>query len=67
MSLVTHLNMLEDKHTKLEGMLAGETLRPMPDFSVIQTLKKQKLLIKEEMERIRRASEEQLHRVASSA
>ncbi len=57
MSLFTHLNMLEDKHTKLEGMLAHETLRPMPDFSVIQTLKKQKLLIKEEMERIRRLQE----------
>lgn len=67
MSLVTHLAMLEDKHTKLEGMLAGESLRPMPDFSVIQTLKKQKLLIKEEMERIRRVSEERLHHVASTA
>jgi len=54
MSLYTHLTMLEDKHNKIEGMLAGESLRPQPDFSVIQTLKKQKLLLKEEMERIRR-------------
>lgn len=67
MSLVTHLAMLEDKHTKLEGMLAGESLRPMPDFSVIQTLKKQKLLLKEEMERIRRLEEGRHDDVASSA
>lgn len=54
MSLYAHLTTLEDKHNKIEGMLAGESLRPHPDFSVIQTLKKQKLLLKEEMERIRR-------------
>jgi hypothetical protein len=54
MSLFTHLTMLEDKHLKLEGLLTKEAQRPAPDFSVVQTLKKQKLLIKEEMERIRR-------------
>ncbi|MFO0109453.1 MAG: YdcH family protein [Alphaproteobacteria bacterium] len=54
MSLFTHLAMLEDKHLKLEGLLTKEAQRPSPDFSVVQTLKKQKLLIKEEMERIRR-------------
>lgn len=61
MSLFTHLSTLEDKHTKIEGMLANETLRPMPDFSVIQTLKKQKLLLKEEIERIRRVQEAPRH------
>ena len=54
MSLFSHLATLEDKHLKLEGMLSAEAQRPAPDFSVVQTLKKQKLLIKEEMERIRR-------------
>ena len=54
MSLFSHLAMLEDKHLKLEGMLSAEAQRPSPDFSVVQTLKKQKLLIKEEMGRIRR-------------
>lgn len=54
MSLFSHLATLEDKHLKLEGMLSAEAQRPSPDFSVVQTLKKQKLLIKEEMERIRR-------------
>jgi hypothetical protein len=54
MSMFTHLATLQDKHTKLEGMLSSEALRPLPDFSMIQTLKKQKLMLKEEMERIRR-------------
>lgn len=53
MSLHTHLAMLQDKHTKLEGMIGDETHRPMPDFGLISTLKKQKLLLKEEMERLR--------------
>lgn len=52
MSLVAHITMLRDKHARLESMIDDESHRPMPDFSVIQTLKKQKLLIKEEMERI---------------
>lgn len=53
MSLVTHMSMLEEKHGKLDQMISDETIRPMPDFSVIQTLKKQKLLLKEELQRVR--------------
>lgn len=52
MSLATHISMLEDKHYRLEAMISGESSRPMPDFTVIQTLKKQKLLIKEELARL---------------
>lgn len=55
MSVLTHYNMLEDKHTRLEAMIEQEAARPMPDFASIQTWKKQKLLFKEEMERIKRA------------
>jgi len=54
MSVETHLVTLQDKHAKLEGLITHEALRPLPDFSAIQTWKKQKLLLKEEMERIRR-------------
>jgi hypothetical protein len=54
MSVETHLVTLQDRHTKLEGLITHEALRPLPDFSAIQTWKKQKLLLKEEMERIRR-------------
>lgn len=52
MSLAAHISMLKDKHHRLEDLLEDEANRPMPDFSVVQTLKKQKLLIKEELERI---------------
>ena len=52
MSLAAHVSMLKDKHVKLEGMIEEESQRPAPDFTVIQSLKKQKLLIKEELERM---------------
>jgi len=47
------MSMLEEKHGKLEQMISDEAVRPLPDFSVIQTLKKQKLLLKEELRRVR--------------
>lgn len=53
MAIVAHLTMLEEKHGKLETMLAQESRRPMPDFTTIQMLKKQKLLLKEEIARLR--------------
>lgn len=56
MSLAAHVSTLETRHTKLEVMLEEESRRPMPDFAVIQTLKKQKLLLKEELTRIESGS-----------
>lgn len=53
MSLFTHLSMLEEKHGKLEQLISDESVRPLPDFPLIQTLKKQKLLLKEELLRLR--------------
>ncbi len=52
MSLAAHVSSLETKHAKLEDLIAEESHRPMPDFTVVQTLKKQKLLIKEELQRL---------------
>lgn len=52
MSLAAHVTSLEGKHSKLEQLIDDESHRPMPDFTVIQTLKKQKLLIKEELQRL---------------
>lgn len=57
MSLATHISTLEDKHYRLENMIEDESARPMPDFTVIQTLKKQKLLVKEELARLSGAVE----------
>lgn len=53
MSLQAHYNVVEQKHHKLEAIITEESHRPAPDFGMLQTLKKQKLLLKEEMERIR--------------
>jgi hypothetical protein len=52
MTLATHIGMLEDKHFRLENMIEEESARPMPDFTVVQSLKKQKLLVKEELARL---------------
>lgn len=53
MSLQTHFTSILEKHGKLEQIIATESARPSPDFGLLQTLKKQKLLLKEELERLR--------------
>ena len=53
MSLHAHYTSVLDKHSKHEGMITEETHRPSPDFGLVQSLKKQKLLLKEELERLR--------------
>jgi hypothetical protein len=53
MTLHAHYAMVQQKHSKLESKIAEEWVRPSPDLAMIQTLKKQKLLLKEELERIR--------------
>lgn len=55
MSLHSHYEMVQEKHSKLEARISDELVRPSPDLAMLQTLKKQKLLIKEELERIRHA------------
>lgn len=53
MTVYAHLDMLQNKHSKLETIIGEENHRPRPDLSLLQTLKKQKLLLKEEIERLR--------------
>ena len=48
----SHVSSLELKHAGLEKRLEEEMSRPMPDNAVIQTLKKQKLRIKEELSQL---------------
>ncbi len=60
MSLQAHYTMVEQKHHKLEALISEETHRPSPDLAMLQTLKKQKLLLKEEMERIRQLESQRL-------
>ncbi len=40
---------LRSKHTHLEEAIRIESARPMPDFFVLNELKKKKLLLKEEI------------------
>ena len=45
----THQTALETKHATLDRRIAEETGRPQPDTFRIADLKKQKLLLKEEI------------------
>ncbi|WP_082448339.1 MULTISPECIES: YdcH family protein [unclassified Sphingomonas] len=44
-----HLNALEAKHATLDRQIAMETQRPSPDQSLLSSLKKRKLMVKQEM------------------
>lgn len=48
----SHSSALQLKHAGLERQIEAELSRPMPDDAVVQSLKKQKLRIKEELERL---------------
>ena len=48
----SHVSALNLKHAGLERRIQQEMSRPLPDNSVIQSLKKRKLRIKEELSQI---------------
>jgi len=48
----SHVSTLQLKHAGLERQIEEEQSRPMPDVAMIQTLKKQKLRIKEQLSRL---------------
>lgn len=45
----SHVTALQSKHEGLERRLKEEMSRPFPDMKTIQMIKKQKLLLKEEL------------------
>ncbi len=45
----SHVAALQAKHEGLDRRLQAEMNRPAPDDAIIQTIKKQKLLLKEEI------------------
>jgi hypothetical protein len=53
MGLESHIQELSDKHHKLDEQIHEELLRPHPDDMMISELKKKKLRLKEEIERLR--------------
>lgn len=50
--LEKHLAALKAKHAELDAKLLEEEGRPLPDTLKIQELKKQKLAVKQEIEKI---------------
>lgn len=54
MTIESHLAQLNERHRRLESDLHLELQRPTQDTFRITELKKQKLRVKEEMERLRR-------------
>lgn len=47
----SHVHALQSKHAGIEAQLHEEMNRPAPDTAMIQSLKKQKLRLKEEIAR----------------
>jgi hypothetical protein len=45
----SHVSALQFKHGTLERRIAEEMSRPLPDLEALQSLKKQKLRIKDEL------------------
>ncbi|MFA7441031.1 MAG: DUF465 domain-containing protein [Sphingomonadaceae bacterium] len=43
---------LNARHATIEGMIADETLRPLPDTARISRLKREKLKVKEQIREI---------------
>lgn len=58
MPIQEHVESLRSKHARLEELIQEELHRPLPDQGVISRLKKEKLKIKEQIERLRGASEQ---------
>jgi hypothetical protein len=61
MALQAHLVELERKHRVLENELHEALLHPSTDDLRIAELKRRKLMVKDEIERLRLNSEETLH------
>jgi len=55
MSVEPYIKVLRDRHSALEAEIEEEENRPHPDEVVIQNLKKQKLLLKDQIEQVTRS------------
>ena len=52
MSIQTHVESLNLKHAEIDNTIAQEETRPIPDTIRLMQLKRRKLRIKEEMQRL---------------
>ncbi|MCB1884535.1 MAG: DUF465 domain-containing protein [Geminicoccaceae bacterium] len=53
MALQEHVESLRAKHVRLERLIDEEMHRPLPDQSRVTEMKREKLRLKEELERLR--------------
>ena len=53
MSTDARLRSLEDRHLTIERRISAEEVRPLPETEELHRLKREKLRIKDEMERLR--------------
>ena len=53
MSTMEHVESLRSKHARLEQLIDEELHRPLPDQVALSRLKKEKLRLKEDIERLR--------------
>lgn len=52
MSVDARIDTLKSRHADLESRLANEAARPHPDDSLLHTLKREKLNVKDQMRRL---------------
>ena len=52
MTIQSHLESLSEQHTHLEHEIEEETHRPQPDSLKLTALKREKLRVKEEIQRL---------------
>lgn len=52
---ISRLRALEERHAALEARILDEDSRPQPDSDQLTRLKREKLRLKEEMERLRKS------------
>jgi len=52
MSLEDRVKALQERHADLEKRLDDEESRPLPDYVVLHDIKRQKLAIKDELQRL---------------
>ena len=53
MNLQSRLGSLKDRHAGLESLIAAERQRPQPNTDSLGRLKREKLRLKEEIERLK--------------
>ena len=66
MSLHEHVDSLRAKHARLEQQIDEEQHRPMPDSAILVKLKREKLRLKEAIEKLQYDSEMETNRPSAT-